>query len=481
MPSPPQLYSTEAERAAIGAALLNPPLFLNTLNPSEFGTPGFPSLWEWCQDLALKKITPDPITVPAEILPPGQSVQSFISDCPSSVRFDTYANIVRDFAKRRMIISAASLFAQAAIAETDEERIAFMQSATEALKITQSNNGWNVLTLEDAYTPRPPVAYAVGGLIEMPSLNIVFGPPGGLKSMLLADMCVCVAAGMNWLPETLPGASSDLPSADIDPKITTTVPTLWVDFDNGRRRTHERMEALAKSRGLPPDTPFYYISMPSPWLDATKDESVNLLLRHVRDTHAGLVVIDNLGVVSNCDENSADMAIVMSNFRSIAEETGAAIVLVHHQRKTGGGKDARLGETLRGHSSIEASLDLALLVQRNTEKPEEITVVCTKARGVSVPMFGAKFEFTARANSVELAFAHFLGIKITTKAGKTNSTILVTVRESPGINKTDLIASVSVETDSGKNYIRDCIDWLVEHDALRVEAGARNAALYYPV
>jgi AAA domain len=63
-----------------------------------------------------------------------------------------------------------------------------------------ASHGWPVHTLADAYRPRPPLRYVVDGLFPLPSLSIVYGAPGTLKSLLLADMGVCVAAGLPWLP-----------------------------------------------------------------------------------------------------------------------------------------------------------------------------------------------------------------------------------------------------------------------------------------
>lgn len=41
---------------------------------------------------------------------------------------------------------------------------------------------WQRYTLADAYKPRPPRRYLVDGLLPVPSLSIVFGGPGSLKS-----------------------------------------------------------------------------------------------------------------------------------------------------------------------------------------------------------------------------------------------------------------------------------------------------------
>src|SRR5690606_12673875 len=105
---------------------------------------------------------------------------------------------------------------------------------------------WNIRTLTDAYRPRPPVEYLVEGLFPTPSLNIVYGSPGTLKSMVLADMCICVAAGLPWL---MPITTNQGNTFGV-----TQAPILWIDLDNGARRSDERFEALARSRDLDADT-----------------------------------------------------------------------------------------------------------------------------------------------------------------------------------------------------------------------------------
>lgn len=56
-----------------------------------------------------------------------------------------------------------------------------------------------IYTLEEAFKPRPKRQYIVTGLIPLPSLTIVYGPPGGFKTFVVADLAICVAAGLPWL------------------------------------------------------------------------------------------------------------------------------------------------------------------------------------------------------------------------------------------------------------------------------------------
>lgn len=276
------------------------------------------------------------------------------------------------------------------------EQVAAEQAAGELLQ------RWRLRTLADAYQPRPPLHYVVQDLIPAPSLSVVYGGPGSLKSMLLADLATCVASGMRWL-EPLPGGKG----ASF---VVNAAPVLWIDFDNGVRRTDERTEAFARARNLPADAPLTYVSMPTPWLDASNLQMMTDLAKLITYLGAKLIIIDNLGLVTgDAEENSAGMAQVMGHLRWLCEETESAVIVVHHQRKSGGQSDKgiRKGETLRGHSSIEAALDLALLVERK-EGADTVVIIPTKVRGYRVHDFiGAMFTYTHRDGTTDLESARF--------------------------------------------------------------------------
>lgn len=273
---------------------------------------------------------------------------------------------------------------------------------------------WKLRSLQDAYQPRPPVKYLIDGLLPCPSLDIVYGGPGSLKSMMLADMAVCVAAGSPWLEPFAFGKSGvTIP--------TTQAPVLWIDFDNGVRRTDERFDAFGKARDLPSDIPLHYVSMPTPWLDASDPQMVTQLADLIRIIGAKMVVVDNLGLITGgVEENSAKMAQVMGNLRWLCEMTESAVVIVHHQRKSGGQNDKgiRKGETLRGHSSIEAALDLALIVERK-DGEDSIAIIPTKVRGYREhDIIGAQFVFSHVEGTKDLASARFYSTEVVRKETK---------------------------------------------------------------
>jgi hypothetical protein len=345
-----------------------------------------------------------------------------------------------------------------------------------------------VQTLADAYRPRPPTRYLVDGLIAVPSLNLVYGPPGSMKSVLLLDLAVCVAAGKPWL-ESLP-VVSPTPVAAL---TVQQAPVFWLDLDNGQRRTHERVEAFATARQLPAGASFYFRSMPDFWLDASNRQSCHLLAEVVTELKAELVVIDNLGLaLGDVDENSIGMAKVMGNFRRLAEDHGVAVILLHHQRKTNGSR-GRKGESLRGHSSIEASLDLALCVEREGNRPD-ITLVPTKTRDFDVPPLGATFSYTHKPNTKELDRALFYGQSVQTGSDQQHQKIeaailcelqAVKAAGEPSPNKGKLSKDVRDRlaadgVSAGLNAIGDVLTELVRNGTVVEQSGATtNEKLYH--
>lgn len=334
---------------------------------------------------------------------------------------------------------------------------------------------WEIRTLKDAYEPRPPLLYLVAPLFTAQSLNIVYGAPGTLKSMLLADMCVCVAAGLPWL--------EPLPKAKGTPFATTKAPVLWLDFDNGPRRSDERFEALGKARNLPTDTPISYVSMGRPRLDGSDEVIMAKVTELVAHMGAKLIVIDNLGLVTgDTEENNSTMAAVMDRFRALAIDTDSAVIIIHHQRKANG-TDGRKGDTLRGSSSIESSLDLALLIDREAGTENNfVTFTATKVRGTpTIPPCGAVFTYSHKEGSHELEHARFYQqvIEDTTSDSAIDSAILNIVSIGKPLLKKELTDAVKEDLpDIGLNRIRGRIDFLAGTNRILESSGDRHSKLY---
>lgn len=329
-------------------------------------------------------------------------------------------------------------------------------------------SGWDVYGLDTAYQDRPPVREIVHGVVSEGSLNIVYGAPGSLKSMLLADMCACVAGGTPWL-QHLPDQVSAVAPLRVEQGAV-----LWIDYDNGRRRTHDRMAALGRAYGLPPDAPFHYASMALPWMDAGNRVQLLHLSRLIEKRSIRMLVVDNLGLISgSAEENTADMVDVMGNLRWLADDTGCAVNIIHHQRKDSPGDDgAPKADALRGHSSILGSLDFALHIQRPS-KADHVLLTPTKTRDAIVfDQAGALFTYEHQPDTTTLHTARFWGYSVEGKAGRElneiNAYIFDVVGDTPGLNKGDLVEAVRARMTAEKghaaavNKVRDAVAALAQ-------------------
>lgn len=291
---------------------------------------------------------------------------------------------------------------------------------------------WKFYGLKDAFAAPAKPTYVVEGLLRVPSLSIFFGAPETYKTMLLVDMAACVAAGEPWLP-----AETDDHKKVERATLKGGRPVLVCDFDQGLYETHNRIAALTHTRGLTAqDGNFHYVSMPEPRLDASTQEHTKELgrLLQQKKLDVKLLVIDNLRLISGrVDENNSQMSTVMNNLRKLSDTIRAAVVVIHHQRKMSQ-PGSRRGDALRGHSSIEASLDLAILVEE-TKDEGIVKLSPTKSRFARVDPFAARFRCKRKSDGAELEEASFTGLRADSigKEGQVQRAILAVVKDNPGI------------------------------------------------
>lgn len=203
------------------------------------------------------------------------------------------------------------------------------------------------------------------------------------------------------------------------------------------------------------------------------------MITRAKEKQTGLIVIDNLGLISGgADENSASMISIMSQLRQLAEGTGAAVVVIHHQRK-GNGFKGRAGDTLRGHSSIEAAIDLGLLVERE-EGSDTITMKSTKTRGQDVYPFSGAFTYETNPNQPsQLWKAIFYGLPVI----DTNSTAaiekaILEALAGESMNQTEIVKAVKETCTAGENRIIDMIKRLQNTKKIKAAAGPHNSRIY---
>lgn len=323
---------------------------------------------------------------------------------------------------------------------------------------------WNILTLADAYMSRPPLEY-VAGMLEQPSLNVFYGAPGTLKSFLLADLAVCAALGRKWL-EPMPGYAMNR----VFP-MEKEIQVGWYDLDNGDRRTLDRFAALGKAYQAGPEILIRIVVNPIPRINGGNSTMMENMANRIKSEGTQLVFIDNLGLISGgIDENSSQMVEVMANLRQLATYTGASVNLIHHKSK--GSIQGRKGDSMRGHSSIEAAIDLGMLVERMSN--DVVRLTATKARGKAIESFKARFTYLndPMDNMVE---SRFYGMS---DEPDPMELIRAAIHDEIGtdtMNKTQLLEKVRARLAwAGINRIRKIMDALINEGSLDSMPGQKT-------
>ena len=317
----------------------------------------------------------------------------------------------------------------------------------------------------DALKKRDKTQYIVDQLLPLPSLTMFYGIAGSLKTNLVLDMAVCVATGQRWLTE-LP----DNPKTGFD---VIKQPVLWIDVDSGQRVLHNRIGAMLRIRKAKKDTPITYASFLAPPFVATNTKATAYLVSVIKDLAAKFVVFDNLGTISgNIDENSNQMVGVMSALRSIAEATDSAAAVIHHDTKHDNGNR----KTPRGHSSIEAALDLALCVKR---EDDVVNIYPTKMRNEPVESFSALWTWEPDAETRQLKEARFYGIEGNVDPGNAKADDLIIKRlKKSSCTQGDMISFLQ-ENKVGKGKCLSRLQTLEHKGKIRLKSGnAHNRKVY---
>ena len=102
-------------------------------------------------------------------------------------------------------------------------------------------------------------------------------------------------------------------------------------------------------------------------------DAIPAIASFVMEKKIGLIIVDTLPrfwVLDNENDASA-VNMAMAGILSLARDTNAAVFLLYHLRKSPGGGD---GEEIRGSGDIFAQVDIALIMRRRRDQPNQRTI-----------------------------------------------------------------------------------------------------------
>lgn len=237
---------------------------------------------------------------------------------------------------KRVIEAGGTPFDKADAADDFEE---YVPTDAELKAMKRAEDRWTFLTLEDM-EQLPPPQWLVDGFIQEETLVAIYGAPESGKSFLAIDMAMSVASDRRWHGrDVMPGA------------------VLYIAAE-GAMGLSKRVRAWRAERGVNGAAPFHLMRQN---LNLTDSKEATAFCRVMGEKLGALrmIVIDTLNqTASGADENSAqDMGRYIESMKRLRDESGAAVVVIHHS-----GKDASKG--LRGSTALLGGFDTTIEVVR---------------------------------------------------------------------------------------------------------------------
>lgn len=276
--------------------------------------------------------------------------------------------------------------------------------------------------------------WLVDGLVAAAVPGAIAGAPKSWKTFLMLHLALCVATGMPALGRFKTRQSR----------------VLVIEREDAAAEVSRRLWRIARGIGVDPRVARGHL-----FVTATKPFSfddpamVERLRRDIAKSGASLVLMDSLRRMHGRDENSSqEMAAVSNVWHDLCSESGAAVVVVHHNRKTPqhGGDEAEAGARMRGSSDLFAFL--RHVVDVNHRRQEGISIVQTRGNFEgSADDFAFKLRrFTDDDGKNALAFDFVADVQ---RAGEEalDARVLKVIAEGP-ILATDLRAKVGGKTIS---------------------------------
>ncbi|MCR9178724.1 MAG: helicase RepA family protein [Erythrobacteraceae bacterium] len=209
------------------------------------------------------------------------------------------------------------------------------------------------------YQPLLDGRYLVDGLVPQHGVTLVYGHSGSGKSFVTSSIASAVAMGWEW-----------------DGRAVERGAVFYVVAE-GTGGFRNRMAGARLAGDLTSDAPFFVI--PSGMDLQAPGGDVHRLIRTI-ERAAGVhgvtvaaVVVDTLSKTFGAgSENTDDMTGYVANCEHVHEAFKCAVVVVHHRPLDSERKSPR------GHSSLLAGVDAALLVEGSGSDPRTLTVIKNK-------------------------------------------------------------------------------------------------------
>ncbi|KKN67107.1 hypothetical protein LCGC14_0464540 [marine sediment metagenome] len=209
-------------------------------------------------------------------------------------------------------------------------------------------------------------SYLIEDFIYPQTMNMLYSPPGGFKSLLGQLIGLSVTNGKDFL---------DLK--------TKRFPILICDKENSDQIIKERLTNIKRGHKIRSNQfPLYFITRSG---NLDDKNFVDQLKEEIQKYSIKLVIFDTLRRFSGFDENKADEVnkLYMNVFQPIIDDHECSVLLLHHTNKDG---------NYRGSIDILGMCDTAYSIDRK-KRSNEFTIVCEKSRFGEIEKLSGEIDF----------------------------------------------------------------------------------------
>ncbi len=199
--------------------------------------------------------------------------------------------------------------------------------------------------------PFPEAKWAVEGLFESNTVNMIGATPGSFKSWLSMHVANCLLLGK-----------------PVFNKFEVVKQSVWIiNEEDMERQIQERMNFTNSEWE---SLPIYFSVNKGLKLDTAITEKI---IEQSKERGVGFIIMDSLRSIHNKEENSSgEMQQVMDMLDKIAN-AGITVLFTHHNRKGGFGSKNE-GDEARGSNAISAAVHSYISLAGKTEKGKDYVV-----------------------------------------------------------------------------------------------------------
>lgn len=200
---------------------------------------------------------------------------------------------------------------------------------------------------------RNPPKVIVDGVIFKGGLTVMAGHSGTGKTWVVMDLAMAIASGQNWLGRKVEKSRVG-----------------YIDEEMGDWGWYSRLDMIQRGRLLHYDKSWDILINHFMGIDLRTPEGGAELTYHITSNGLEILFIDSLSGIHQGDENNTkDMTVVMNTLLRISKETGCAIFVLHHVKKSDG--------DYRGSGLIENKADNLF---KMTKDDDDIKIKSEKLR-----------------------------------------------------------------------------------------------------